>query len=126
MKKSDLNWFGIMGEDAFSQFVYNSYSIILNEHLLQHFYFDSGVMVGEFQLLGNISLKYMKGIGMPNEFERLLLSVLEILNKNDNFSFRERDDFYVNRLRMIDSVDSFLNVGIMKWDFLIIEKLRIY
>lgn len=117
MKKSNQNWFDIMGNDAFSQFVYNSYSIILDEYLFQYFHFVSGDMVGEFQLLGNISLKYMKGIGMPNDFERLLLSVLEILNKNDNFSFRKRDDFYVHRLRMIDSVDNFLNEGYFEMGF---------
>lgn len=123
-KDSDSRWFKIMVEDAFSNFVYNSYSIILDESLLQDFRFVSGVMVGEFQLLGDISLKYMRGIGMPNDFERLLISVFEILNKNDCFSSREKNDFYVHRLRMIDVVDDFLNEGYFEMGFSHYKKVK--
>lgn len=61
---------------------------------------------------------------MPNDFERLLLSVLKILDKNGSFSYREKDDFYIHRLRMINIVNDFLNEGYFEMGFYHYRKVK--
>ena len=94
-------------QSAFDVFVYNDYSIILDNSILNDYDYLKRGMIGEYQVFGNISLSYIRGIGVPNYIQRMLDSVEGILDKYDSFNFKHRLDFWVKKLENIENLDEF-------------------
>ena len=84
-----------------------SYSIILDNSILNDYDYLKRGMIGEYQVFGNISLSYIRGIGVPNYIQRMLDSVEGILDKYDSFNFKHRLDFWVKKLENIENLDEF-------------------
>lgn len=109
--------------EAFGTFVYNDFSVILNKKILNDSIFQNGIMLGEFQIYGDVSLTNMEGFGIPNFFERIYKEIELILSQND---FRKyRGDYYVERLKWAKDIVPFLDNGYCGLGYNALDQARI-
>ena len=111
-------------EDFGFDFVSDAYSIIINPILLNEFSWIQKGSIGEYQVMGDIPLSYMVGIGCPNYFERIFVHVDYIL-KNENCTLnRIRDNYYVRLFRQFSDIHSFIDEGVFGFGYRNYDKLE--
>ena len=103
--KNDDNLYYESGFD----FSYNSISIILKPSILSELSCVKRGIVGEYQVIGDISLEYMCGLGVPDFFDRIYIIIDDILKRDDYLKYR--CDYYVDILRSVKDINSFLEDG---------------
>ena len=79
-------------------------------------------MIGEYQVYGDVSLEYIRAVGMPNYFERMCNKIQEILEKNDYLDYRY--DFSVQKLKMVKDIIKFLRLGYNGYGYDDYEQLK--
>lgn len=94
---------------AFEKFVNNAFSVILDRDVLEEYRHQRSGMIGEYQVYGDVSLEYIKALGMPNYFERMCNRIQEILEEDDYLDYRY--DLNVQRLKLAKDMIRFLTVG---------------
>lgn len=107
---------------AFDKFVNNDFSIILDSDVLDGYSHQRSGMIGEYQVYGDVSLEYIRAVGMPNYFERMCNKIQEILEKNDYLDYRY--DFSVQKLKMVKDIIKFLRLGYNGYGYDDYEQLK--